>query len=256
MRRKVERIAETIAATCASWSGILAVGLGERFEEDILDPYFVLSFDVFHEGALPDPQRRAEAFPGAGAFESSMVQAKDRFLLEDLPIRIEYKERAGVESLLAFGEAELRLLHDTGTYTLFRLQNARILRDDTGWLAATRARLASPPPRLWSGLREISETRMEHFLSDLGAAARMDDDFFFLEARAGFARSTTSLLFAVNHRFEPSHRSLDAKLRDLARIPDNFFGLWEVFLRPDIEMRREQVFEIAGIIAKSVFALE
>jgi hypothetical protein len=80
----------------------------------------------------------------------------------------------------------------------------------------------------------------------------MDDSFFYLESSAGFARQAVALLFTINRRFEPSHRSIEADLASLPLLPDDFFGRWETFLRSDIDMSREQKYEIACLMAKSI----
>ena len=56
----------------------------------------------------------------------------------------------------------------------------------------------------------------------------------------------------VNRRFEPSHRSIDAHLRALKRVPDDFFGRWETLLRSDMDLSREQKYKVAELIAKSL----
>ena len=104
-------------------------------------------------------------------------------------------------------------------------------------------------------MREAFQAKMEHYLSDLGAAALRDDGFFYLESASGFALNAAAVLFMANERFEPSHRLIGAQLRELERIPDDFFGRWDTFLRSDIEMSRGQKYEIAELIARSVIAL-
>jgi hypothetical protein len=255
MRMKVERIAEGIAAICSSWPGVEAVSLGELSDADTLDPYFVLSFDVFHTGSLPDREERRRLFEGSGAFETSRFQTKDRFLVDGLPVRIEYKLLEDIEALFALGERDFARLMGVGTYPFHRIETGRLLHDRTGWFAAIRARLQSLPDSMWAGLREVFEARMEHYLTDLGAAARMEDSFFYLESTAGFARHAEAVIFAVNRTFEPSHRSIEARLRSLDHVPADFFGRWEVFLRTDIDMSREQKYEIAKLLAKSILAL-
>ncbi|MEI6875994.1 MAG: DUF4037 domain-containing protein [Spirochaetota bacterium] len=255
MRIKVEGIAEKLGSVCAAWKGVDAVSLGELSEEDTLDPYFALSFDVFHTGELPAEDLRRLAFGDVGAFESSRIQAKDRFLIEGLPVRIEYKSSEEVASFSPSGRADLRQLLSSGTYPLYRLQNGRVLHDRSAWLASMRTKFAKLPDETWSGLREVLEARMEHCLTDLGASARMDDSFFYLESSAGFAKQTASLLFAINQKYEPSHRSIEQRLRELQQVPDDFFGRWEIFLRSDIGMSREQKYEVASLIAKSVLTI-
>ena len=96
---------------------------------------------------------------------------------------------------------------------------------------------------------------MEHCLADLGAAALQDDGFFYLVASAGFARYAAASLFMVNRLFEPSHRMIETHLRTLPKLPDDFFGRWETFLRSTIDMSREQKHKLAELIAKSIIAL-
>jgi hypothetical protein len=96
---------------------------------------------------------------------------------------------------------------------------------------------------------------MEHSLADLAASALLDDPFFYLESAAGFARHALSLVFIANKSFEPSHRSVESRLRDLPILPDDFAGRWESFLRVDLDISKEQRYEIASLIAKSILSL-
>jgi hypothetical protein len=240
---------------CSAWPCVEAVSLGEFCDEDILDPYFVLSFDIYHTGDLPGPEARAQAFEGAGAFESSRIQAKDRFFLEGLPVRVEYKLLAEVEELAVIGRGGRGGILGVGTYPLHRLATARLIHDRSGWFPKTRARLAELSEETWAALAEVHEAKLEHYLADLGASARMDDPYFFLESASGFARNAVALLFVANRVYEPSHRSLDARLKTLPRLPDDFVGRWEILLRSDIEISREQKFEVASLIAKSILAM-
>lgn len=255
MKVKVERVAERIGGICSGWAEVEAVSLAEMSGDDVLDPYFSLSFDVFHASALPGLDERRRAFEGVGAFESSLVQAKDRFLLDGLPVRLEYKPLGLVELLLDDSLAGRASLLSAGTYPLHRLVHGLVLFDRGGWIAATRARCGQLPPGSWEALRDHAAARMEHSLADIAAAARRDDPYFYLESIAGFARQAIALLFVANKVFEPSHRSIEARLRELPRLPDDFGGRWESFLRSDLGISREQRYEIGNLLAKSILSL-
>ena len=41
-----------------------------------------------------------QTFSNAGAFESSSATSKDRFLVDDTPIRVEYKDIARIDDIL------------------------------------------------------------------------------------------------------------------------------------------------------------
>jgi len=89
MRRKVERLANTLVSAIKRWEGVETVVLGEASEQEILDPYFALVVDVYYKGEIPESQERCQAFGDPGAFETADVQKKDRFFLEELPVRVE-----------------------------------------------------------------------------------------------------------------------------------------------------------------------
>jgi hypothetical protein len=262
MKKKVERITGSLAALLSSWDVVECVSLGEHSESDILDPYFALVLDVYHRGAIPPAEKRLAAFAIAsggdpGAFESSTVQSKDRFFIEGLPVRVEYKGVQRIDELLEWGidPDVVWMLKNSGTYMFYRLQHSRILFNRSGWIDATRAKLSALPPTFWDSLRDAFQAKMEHYLSDLGAAALRDDGFFYLQSAAGFVRNAAAVLFMANRRFEPSHRLVDAQLRELERIPDDFFGRWDTLLRSNIDMSRGQKYEVAELIARSVIAL-
>jgi len=257
MKVKVESVAERIGAICSGWGAVEAVCLSELSGEDILDPYFSLSFDVFHSAPLPSLEERRRAFEGlgVGAFESSLVQTKDRFLLDGLPVRLEYKPLAALELFLDGSQAGRASLLAAGTYPLHRLTHGRIHFDRSGWIASVRSRCNSLPSGAWEALRDLTAARMEHSLADLAASARRDDPYFYLESIAGFARHALSLVFIANRVFEPSHRSIERRFGELSRLPDDFSGRWESLLRSDLGITKEQRCEIASLIAKSILLL-
>ncbi len=255
MKVKVEKVAERIGGVCSAWGAVEAVCLSELSGDDILDPYFSLSFDIFHAAPLPQVEERRKAFEGAGAFESSLLQTKDRFLLDGLPVRLEYKPLAALELFLDGSQAGRASLLAAGTYPLYRLVHGRVLFDRSGWIASVRSRCTALPSGSWEALRELAAAKMEHSLADLAASALRDDPFFNLESTAGFARHALSLVFVANKSFEPSHRSIESRLRELPILPDDFAGRWESFLRVDLDISKEQRYEIASLIAKSILSL-
>jgi hypothetical protein len=96
---------------------------------------------------------------------------------------------------------------------------------------------------------------MEHYLVDLGAASFSDDGYFYSVSISGFIRYAAAALFTASKRFEPSHRYISTQLRELKRLPDDFLGRWETLLRSDIDISRNQKYEVAELIARSVLAI-
>jgi hypothetical protein len=264
MKRKVERVAQSIAGVVSSWEEVECVALGEHSEADVLDPHFALVVDVYLRGAPPTVEERKAAFTSVvgqpGAFESSDVQSKDRFFVEGLPLRVEYKNVAMIDDVVARSKGPdstlVWLFKNSGTYMFYRLQNSRILFQKSDWIQRVRLDITNLPEAFWAGLQDAFMSKMEHYLADLGAASFGDDGFFYGVSMAGFTRYAAAALFMANHRLEPSHRYVSAQLRELKRLPDSFLGRWETLLRSDSGISGAQRYEVAELIARSVLALE
>lgn len=256
MRPKVERIARSLTDILSSWKSVECVALCEQSEGDVLDPYFALALDVYHRGGVPPLEERKKAFGDPGAFESSQVQAKDRFFLEGLPVRVEYKSIESIEQFISERGEYLWILQNSGTYIFYRLASAIVLWQRSDWMDGVRRRLGDLSPAFWGGLRGAFQTKMEHHLADLGAAAYQDDGFFYLVSMGGFLRYAAATLLMINKRFEPSHRGIEAHLNALPQLPDDFQGRWETLVRFDASMSREQKYKVAELLARSIVALQ
>ena len=255
MKRKVETISRDLTERIIRWDVVDAITLADTAEEELHDPYFFLSLDVYYRGAIPDVETRMRLFSDAGAFESSSVSAKDRFLIDGLPVRIEYKEMSRIDGILERTGANMWVFRQTGTYMFYRLESALLLEAKSDWLEKTRAALQVLPDEFWSSLAESSRATMEHYLGDLSAAVLRDDRLFYLISSAGFLKSFLSLLFVLNRQFEPSGRMLYEKIWDLSALPENLKGRFESFLRDDSEFPPSRKRRIAELMAKSVILM-
>jgi hypothetical protein len=256
MRRKVERLSDMLVDAFKKWDGVQAVVLGEASEEDILDPYFTMVIDVYHHGAIPGAAERKAAFGDPGAFEPSAMQDKDRFFLEELPIHVEYKTVASVDEILQRKFDLYWVFTGSGTYMFYRLEHGSILYDRDGWMESVRKQIKNFPAAFWKGLRDTFQSKMEHYLADLGAAAVMGDVYFYMVSMVGFLRYAAASLFMINHRFEPSNRSLSEQLKTLPILPEEFWGRWENLMCQDGCMGPDKRFQIAQLLALSLFSLK
>lgn len=256
MNYQAREIVERCTALISQWEGVECVTLNEAALPDVLDPYFALILDVFYEGALPPPPERAALYGGGIAlFESS--GSKDRFLSSDIPVRIEYKPTGGIDELTgiaASAAGELFLIKDSGTYAFYRLLMGKILFSRSDWILKLRERLANLSDVFWDTMREACQSKMSHFLSDLGAAYLQNDDFFLLMSAAGFIKAACLTLFCVNRRFEPSHRQYYEQVLALPKLPDGFSAQLETFLRTDANSA-EHRYPLARLIACGIVAL-
>lgn len=255
MKHNVERLAERLTTVVASWPAVECVLSCEASETDVLDPYFALVLDVYCDGDMPSDGERQAAFGDPGAFESSRGGEKDRFFLDGLPIRLEYKSCGVIDRIISDGFKLGGMLKGPGTYLFHRIANGGVLHSRTAWIDGIKASLANPPETLWADLREAEQFRMEHSLSDLGGAALKDDRFFYYVSLAGFMRACASVLFAVNRQWEPSDRNMTAVLLTLPTLPEDFQGRWGMLTRTDGTVTPERKYQVAQLVARSIFAL-
>jgi hypothetical protein len=255
MRVKVERISGGIAESLARVGGIECVTLGEAANEDILDPYFTLVMDAYCSGALPDEAARREIYGNPMPFETALHVTKDRFFFDGCPVHIEYRATREIDGLISGKDALASAVRETGTHPFYKLHECRILFSRTGWIDKARAETRDLSDAFWNGLLSAFSAKMEHFLSDLGGSLVRSDDFFSSMSLSGFLSSTASTLFALNKRFEPPYRYTTRDLRGLALIPDGFMGRWDNMIRQESGHGLARKYEIAKLMALSVFAL-
>jgi len=104
-------------------------------------------------------------------------------------------------------------------------------------------------------MRGAAQSKMEHFLADLGAASFQGDDFHYLLASAGFIKAACLSLFCANRRFEPSHRAYYKQVLELPLLPEKFPAALENFLDGGTGASMERRFSIAKLIAKGIVVL-
>lgn len=259
MKRKAKVLADRFVATVAQWPTVECVALNEAALPDTLDPYFALILDVYYSGSIAGPEDRKVAYgEDVAAFETSALQNKDRFLVGDLPVRIEYKTLDKINEIVDIADTrpdQVWLIKDSGTYPFYRLAHGEILFKCSSWIDTIRQRLGNLPDQFWTQMRDAHQSKMEHFLSDLGAALMQRDDFHYLISSSGFIKNACVLLFCVNRRFEPSHRGFLEQVKELEVLPGDFLGQFESFLRTDGTMNADRKYAIAQLIAKSLITL-
>jgi hypothetical protein len=259
MKYKTKLLVDRFTSIVSGWSGVECVCLNEAALSDTLDPYFALILDIYYKDPIPGPDERQSLFgEDLEAFETSARGNKDRFLIGDIPVRLEYKLIRRVEELVTIADTRLEnlwLIKDKGTYGFYRLANGEIIFHRTDWIKNIRRRLVNLEDEFWQNMRGAHESKMEHFLSDLGAAVMQEDDFFYHISAAGFIKNACLTLFCINKRFEPSHRAYYKQVLELKELPDSFRANFETFLRSGSETTIERKFYIAQEMAKGIVSL-
>jgi len=259
MKFKTKLMVDRFASIISQWAGVECVSLNEAALPNTLDPYFALIMDIYYRDSIPGAEERQLLYgKDVEAFETSAKESKDRFLIGDIPIRLEYKSVGRIEELVTIADTKLEALwfiKDSGTYSFYRLSQGEIIFSRTGWIKDIRRRLSSLGDEFWQSMRNAHESKMIHFLSDLGAALMQGDDFFYLTSAAGFIKSACITLFCINRRFEPSHRAYYRQVLELKELPDSFPAYFETFLRPDPEITMERKHSLAQLIARGIVSL-
>ncbi len=255
MTEKCRRLSEDIVGRVTRLEGIEAVTLTGETDLPSSDAYFYLSFDVYYSGQVPAPEARRSSFLDAGAFESSHYAKKDRFLLQDMPVRIEYKAVDRIDEILSWREENLWTFRQNGTYMFYRMQEATIMFERSQWLSQAREKLQQIPERFWKLLEQSCMATMEHYLNDLESAVLKEDRLFYTISAGGFVKYLCSMVYIVNRTFEPSGRQLYEGIMRLETVPENFEGRFESFIREDSESPATRKMEIASLMARSVIRL-
>jgi hypothetical protein len=259
MKYKTKVLVDRFVEELSGWPGVECVSLNEAALPDTLDPYFALILDVFCSGEIPGSEERCALYgDDVAVFETANQGNKDRFLIGDIPMRIEYKSTAKIDELVDIADSkrdQLWLIKDSGTYGYYRLRHGEVLFARTDWISGVRNRLLNLDMKFWQAMRDANQSKMEHYLSDLGAALIQGDDFHYLISSAGFIKSACLTLFCINRRFEPSHRAYNRQVRDLGILPESFLTQFETFLGDAGDLTMERKYSLAQLIARGIIAL-
>ena len=249
MDATIDRVSERVVSVVKAWESVDTVTV-LKFGTDRLDPSFLLSFDVYYHATVPDAGTRESAFDFTRVFESAVDGEKDRFLVGDVPVRLEYKAIADVDAQIRNAVREFGGMETT--YGFYRLKQGVELYRLSNWLPVVRRTLDDLPAEFWKRRVAHLRGRMEHFLSDLSSAVFADEQLFYVVSLAGFLHVACQLALAVNRVFEPAGRSMRAAVAALPAVPSEFTVRFETLLRDDGAVSRARKREIAQLLAASL----
>jgi hypothetical protein len=259
MKYKTKVLVDRFTAVLSSWEGVECITLNEAALPDTLDPYFALILDVFYSAPIPGADERCGFYgEDVAAFESYGQSEKDRFLIGDIPVRLEFKKTSKIEEIVKIAcdnQESLWIIKDSGTYGFYRLVNCEIIFSRSDWINDIRKRLENVNDFFWKEMRNAVQLKMEHFLSDLGAASFQGDKFHYLIASAGFIKTACLTLFCINKRFEPSHRAYFKQVCELPVLPEKFSAEFRVFLDTGAQAEMDSRFYLAKLLAQKIVML-
>jgi hypothetical protein len=256
MKYKVKEVTDELVRRISKWGSVEVITCTDAASMDVYDPYFSITLDVYYrKQGIPAGTERAELFSDTYFFEASTVSLKDRFMMEDFPVRVEYKELERIEHLIDELDNPDSIYREKGTYIFHRLEEGILLYEKTDWLKNIRKKLEKMPDMFWAVFREASQSRMEHYLSDLGASVFQKDTLFYKISLAGFLNNACCTLFAVNKKFEPSAKRYLELIGKLPVLPAGFMANFDVLLRMDDNLSIERNREVAELLAKGIIGL-
>jgi hypothetical protein len=256
VQRKVERVSKQLNQIISAWSGIEAIVLGEAAETGILDPYFTISLDVYHDSGVPPSAERKGLFGDPTAFDTVPGFTEDRFFVEELPVKIRYQSTERVDFMLKRIADKEWIFHDASTYLFYRLLHGQVLHQKSNWLDQTRDKLSNVVDHFWQMVKNGARISAAYYLNDLRAAVYRGDRLFYAFSLSHFLRSLCSFLFALNRTFEPSDRLIAERVQELPKLPDGFSGRFESLLRDNPELSLERKLEVAELLVKSILPME
>lgn len=226
-----------------------------RFGSDRYDPSFFVSYDVYYHGSVPSTGAREEQFAFTSAYETTVDGQKDRFLHEDVPVRLEYKAIRDVDFQVS--KARNPELGDpvAGTYGFYRLVNSDPVLQRSNWLTVVRRTLSELPDAFWDRRIQTLRAQMEHTFVDLSSAVYAEEELFTQLSLARFVQSVCDLLFAVNRRFEPAGRGIRVELMQLPVLPEEFATRLEHLISSDSRLGGKRKREIAQLLTRSLLRL-
>jgi len=217
MKLKTKILVDRFSKIISAWPGVECISLNEAAMPDTLDPYFALILDIYYNGSIPKSAERRKLYgDDVAAFESSAGrshgrtgESKDRFLINELPVHLEFKPCKLIEQRINIADTKLNsfwLIKDSGTYGFYRLAKGEIIFSRSGWIKGIRGRIENFGDEFWLLMRNAHQSKMEHFLSDLGAAVINKDDFNYLISAAVLSRTQSPSAVLLTSKRRRSRR--------------------------------------------------
>lgn len=253
MKGRIERVKSIILDSLKSLNQVDVVQLILQEDQDIYDPYFNLSFDVYFRGVIPDD--RKSFFPNVEMFESSPAALKDRILFDNLPIRLEYRNLDRVETLFSSMKSDLHYPPRELSFLIHRINHGEILTDRNESFLRLMEQCQDLPAQFWKKIRHYYSVKMENYLNDLRAASLRNDPFYFQLSLGNFLRNSCALLLAINGKTEPSPRHLDSSIQKLKILPDGFEANYNSLVRIHAELSMDRKSEVAALFTRSILGL-
>jgi hypothetical protein len=256
LKIKVQEIANECAQKMASLKNCRAVVLGETNGFEVYDPGFTIDLDVFHHGKLPPVSERKKVLGDPKIFESPPVYPVDRFLVDDLPVIVNYKRIDKINDIFKRIAKHEWVFRKATTNILYRLKEGNILYNKDGWILSVRKRFGKIPADFWSNILISANFLIEYYYRELSVAAAKNDGLLYLISLSNLIHSICGYIFAINKEFEPGPRILHERLLNLKILPDEFTSRFDIIIDPSSEYSLEKKSEVARLLVSSLLQMK
>ena len=244
---RIERVADALARLKAV-SGILCFGsraLGREDERSDADLYVLTARNLPRKaarkrvfGAIPGLSGLRQDCPGN---DRQWWPLEDKFTLCGLEFEVVYSGIGRIRRIVKqvrqgrLSVPELRFRAHTLPGLL---ANATVLHDADGSVAALLRSLYPYPPRLRHALIRDSLASLERLLGELrDAAQRRIGATAFLFHLVFMNAHLSTLLHAINRKYDPATKRVEQDLANLAALPPNFLARYQRLLAGPFDTR-------------------
>ena len=257
MSGKVDKITNEYAKRVSEVNNVEAVVFGETAKIETYDPSFIIDLDVYYEGELMSPSERCNLLGNPDIFESSPVYPVDRFLIDQLPVIINYRELSTIDIIFRRIEKAEWALRTENTNILYRLKEGIVLYNKSGWIDGIKNRFSNIPEEFWQNMLDSCRFLIEHYLREINVSAYKNNSLLYQKTFFHFLQSILGYICTVNKKFEPSPRVFYNFIKTLKKIPDEFLSRFDVLINPnpDEEFPLDRKGEIATLLAKSLIQM-
>jgi len=256
LNRKVQEIATECAQKLAALKNCRAVVLGETNGFGVYDPGFTIDLDVYHHGALVPVSARKEVLGNPKIFESPPVYPVDRFLVDDLPVIVNYKRIDKINDIFKRIARHSWVFRKATTNILYRLKEGNILYNKDGWILKIRKRINKIPANFWTNILTSASFLIEYHYRELSVAALKNDGLLYLLSISNVIHSICGYIFALNKEFEPGTGFLNDRLLNLKILPDEFKSRFDILIDPSSEYSLEKKTEVARLLVSSLIQMK
>ncbi len=221
-----KKIAEKIVAIIQEWESTEAIAEYTQ-GTNIYDTGFCIDIIVYCT-KLPFKIQRRRSFHFVNLYEYLATSNQDRLLLEGIPLRIRYELIRKTERLCknpSQAQKTLNCLQKFWWITVPRIAYSR-----SGRLEQVQQCIQDLPQGFWNKHKRALAVSLQDRVRNLRLAEQFNNAYLFSCSVTDFARVFVSLLFCLEHKFEPPEGVVMDALDKHVHIPATVLNRLKIFV--------------------------